>query len=224
MNLSPTLRVGTSLIIAGNMLNIASNAVQPPISDYTDTIEVFTALLATPLWDVSRVGVLLAAMFGAGGLMLLVCAFHQQAGESLFTLATANALLGVPVIAVMMGLDLAQRQLAKQILSLADEPASTALWAGQALHNTSFAVFTLSLILASTTPVLLGSALLIGRRHPRWIGWSALVGGSAILLAAFFQALYGPTPWVINVLVPVFGIVVTVANLAFGAQIWRAGQ
>ena len=64
MNPSPTLRVGAAFVIAGNVLKFASNAVQPPISDYSDTIEVFTALLATPLWNVSRVGVLLSAMLG----------------------------------------------------------------------------------------------------------------------------------------------------------------
>lgn len=43
-NHSAELRAGAFLAIAGGVLNVVSNAVQPSISDYANTTEVLAAL------------------------------------------------------------------------------------------------------------------------------------------------------------------------------------
>lgn len=75
-----------------------------------------------------------------------------------------------PVIAVMMGMDLAQKQMAKLVSVSGPEQTALALWAGHGLHSASFAIFSISLILASVTPVLVGVAVTLGREYPTWIG------------------------------------------------------
>jgi hypothetical protein len=83
-NHSTELRAGAFLMIAGSVLNVLSNAVQPQISDYTNTSEVFAALAATPLWEISRIGVLIASLLGSCGLFLVRWAFQGCRGECWF--------------------------------------------------------------------------------------------------------------------------------------------
>jgi hypothetical protein len=44
------------------------------------------------------------------------------------------------------------------------------------------ASFSISLVLASVTPVLVGVAVLLGRQYPTWIGWVSRVGGIGVLI------------------------------------------
>jgi hypothetical protein len=117
----------TGAILVGTLLNVLSNAVQPRIGDYTDTVEVFGALAATPPWEISRIGVLFAALLGTGGILVLVRSLGGERGELAVQLALANALTGVPVSAVMMGLDLAQYQMARLTLNAPPEQSTAAL-------------------------------------------------------------------------------------------------
>jgi hypothetical protein len=220
-----SLRTGAVLLLAGALLTILSNAVQPRIGDYTDTAEVFGALAATPLWEISRIGVLFAALLGAGGILVLVRSLRGERGELAAQLALASTLAGVPVIAVMMGLDLAQYRMAHLMLNAPPEQSTAALWAGHALHSGSFAVFTISLIVAGgVTPILLGLGLILGIGYARWIGWASLVGGIGVLVAAVLQAVLGPTGFSIGILMPVFGLLVVVSNVALAVLMWRRGR
>ena len=215
------LRAGAFLAIAGGVLNMVSNTVQPQIRDYANTIEVFAALAATPLWEISRIGVLIASLLGSCGLFLVRWAFQGRRGESWFLLAVGSAFVTTPVIAVMMGMDLAQKQMAKLIAASGPEQAALALWAGHGLHSASFAIFSISLVLASVTPVLVGVALILGGQYPTWLGWFSVVGGIGVLVTAVLQAVNGPTP-IAQILFPAFGLLVTVALITLSVLIWRS--
>jgi hypothetical protein len=216
-----SLRTGAVLLLVGNLLNIVSNAVQPRISDYTDTAEVFAALAGTPLWKISRIGLLFATLLGAGGILVLVRSLQGERGELAAVLALANSLVGVPVIAVMMGFDLAQYQMAHLTLNAPPDLSTVALWAGHALHSASFAVFSISLIVVGgITPILLGLALILAIGYAKWIGWFSLAGGSGILVAAVFQAVVGPTGFSIGILIPICGLLVAISNVSLAVQVW----
>ncbi len=219
-NHSAELRAGAFLALAGGVLNVVSNAVQPPISDYANTMEVFAALAATPLWEISRIGVLIASLLGSYGLFLVRWAFQGRRGESWFLLAVGSAFGTTPVIAIMMGLDLAQKQMAKLIAASPPEQAALAVWAGHGLHSAAFAIFSISLVLASVMPVLVGMALILGRQYPTWLGWFSVVGGIGVLVTAVLQAVNGPTP-IAQVLFPAFGLLVTVPLMTWSVLIWR---
>ena len=220
-NHSAELRAGAFLAIAGGVLNVVSNAVQPQISDYANTTEVFAALAATPLWEISRIGVLIASLLGSCGLFLVRWAFQGHRGESWFLLAVGSAFVTTPVIAVMMGMDLAQKQMAKLIAVSGPEQAALAVWAGHGLHSASFAIFSISLVLASVMPVLVGVALILGGQYPTWLGWFSVVGGIGVLITAVLQAVNGPTP-IAQVLFPAFGLLVTLSLITLSLLIWRS--
>jgi hypothetical protein len=165
-------------------------------------------------------GILLASIVGAGALYLLLQAFRESRSETLFQLAVMSSIILVPVIAVMMGLDLAQRQMAQMMLETPPQ-SEVALWAGHALHFASFSVFTISLFIAGITPVLIGFALILENGFPKWIGWLSLCGGFGIVISAGYQAVQGPKYFVINYLSPIFGLLVIVSGIALGIFLWR---
>jgi hypothetical protein len=110
-------------------------------------------------------------------------------------------------------------------LNAPPEQSTAALWAGHALHSASFAVFSISLIVVGgVTPILLGLGLILGIGYARWIGWASLVGGIGVLVVAVLQAVLGTSSFSIGILMPMFGLLVAVSNVALAVQMWRRGR
>ncbi len=75
---------------------------------------------------------------------------------------------------------------------------------------------------------LLGAALLVSRRFPRWMGASGLVLGAIISLGLGFPRMFvGKSAWTEKIGSPIFGTLVLVWVFMLGVMLWRtagAGQ
>jgi len=219
------LRAGAVLLISSNILNILFNAVQPPINDYANTLEVFTAISGVPLWRVSRVGILLAGLLGMGG--MLAFTYSQRKGNGKFPalLASAVVVIGTGILIVMMAMDLAQHEMARYLLAAQPDEFEPVFWASQALHSASFMIFTI-LLLASVggTPFLLGLTIFYGEEYPKWLGWLSMVGGVGMVATATTQAIGGPTLLLMNGLVPFFALITTISGILLGVFMVREAR
>jgi hypothetical protein len=216
------LRLGSVALMLGSIFAAVVDALHPRATDLEDAEEVLTQISQSGIWVGDHVGILFAVLLSVGGLLALSRSITGDVGTALGRLAMGAALIGGAIIAVLIGVDgIAAKEVADHWAAASGADKTAAFFAGQALLEVSAAIFTSFIIVfLGITPILFGTAILMGEGYPNWLGAGALLIGAVLLLTGLFGAYNGLTVGFITSYI-IFGSLLKVWGLVAGALMWR---
>lgn len=219
----PLLRLGGAMTLAGTLLSFVGNALHPrSVGFYGDPAAWLDHNTGSAVWFPSHVMILLGSILLVGGLVALSGSLAGTRGYGVGQLALANGLIGSALIIVTLAIDgLAVAKL-DDVWNAAAAPSPDALLAGSILYHTIFSLlYVFMLTLFGLAPIFYGIAILLSRAYAGWLGWAAILIGSAVVATGLLSML-GVATEVLDALVwPVVASFFTAWFFVIGAIMWR---
>lgn len=180
-------RAGGICAIAGAVLAIVVNVLHPDLP--IGVREAHALIASRGDWRGVHLGIIAAAMLLSYGLLAFAsaCGNVRSAGLERFGLLTA--IVGASVIAVAIGIDgFVEKALSDAWVAAAPGQRAQYLTAAmpvQLIHVGLFYVW--AGLWWGVALFFYGLAIVLGRAFPVWFGWTGVVGGACVTIAAVAQ-------------------------------------
>ncbi|MEU0170225.1 hypothetical protein ABZ214_33055 [Streptomyces iakyrus] len=214
------LTIAGGLMVGGFLLNVIMTAGFHPSGEEDDHPAIFTKYAASDPWIAVHLLQFIGVLVTLSGLLVLYRALRGAGGPSLVAqLGAAAAVATAAIWAVLQGMDgVGLKQAVDSWVSASGSEKAIRFANAETVRWLEWGFQSYFRILLGLTLTLFGAAILVGRRVPGWLGWTALVAGvcSVIFgvdvgysgLASGVQDVLGVAIFVF-VLVLAFGVLVT---------------
>ena len=216
-------RIGAVSAIVGSILAGAVNLLHPR-TPHIDRVEAFLPLVAgSAAWVGIHVGILFAVLLWTGALLAVWRSLGTEPGAAWAELGLAGALVSAAIGLVWMAADgIAMKVVADAWASAAAAEKAVAFRDGFVLAKVNIAIFTVwDICFFGVTFILYGLAVATSGAYPKWLGWVAMLAGIGSALVGLNLAYQGPSHLVLNILFPIFSIILTVWVFVMGVLLWR---
>lgn len=215
-----TLTLAGALMLGGFLLNVVLTAGLHPSGEEDDHPAIFSEYAESGSWIAVHLGQFIAVLVTLSGLLVLYRVLGGTDRSALVAqLAAAAAVATAAVWAVLQGLDGVGLKQAVDSWAGASGAEKTIRFAhAETVRWLEWGLQSYFRILLGLSLALFGAAILVGRRIPGWLGWTALVAGACSLafgidvgysgLASGLQDVLGVATFVL-VLVFASGVLVT---------------
>lgn len=216
-------RIGAVSAIVGSVLAVVVNLLHPRTPDIA-RVEAFLPMVAGSAgWVGDHVGILFAVLLVTGGLVVISRSIGTEPGAAWAALGLAGALVSTAIGLVWMATDgIAMKVVADAWASAPPAEKAVAFRDGFLLAKVNIALFTVwDICFFGGTFILYGLAVATSDAYPKWLGWVAMAAGLGSALVGLNLAYQGPSHLVLNILFPIFSIIITVWVFVMGVFLWR---
>jgi hypothetical protein len=188
------LRIGAVAFPLGLAVLLISTVLHPAREDPNNNPRVFAEYAADGDWITVHLGQLLGALVIVGALVALSASVglgppSASAWARLATVSAAATAAAYGILQVVDGVALKWAVDAWVAASAVDKPAAFA--AAQSVRWTEYGLNSLTYAMVGVTTALVGVALLVGDRFPRWLGIWAVGAGVAYVVKGLVVAYDG---------------------------------
>jgi hypothetical protein len=216
------VRLGSWAGIAGSLLAMVGNFLHPATP--TDDPEGVARTIADSSgWVAVHLVIVVGLILMLGGLVAIACSIRGGLAEALARLGLAAAVAGVTVGLILVIVDgVAARHLAEAWEEAPPDEAAAALRVVVGEETINFALAALfNLLFAGVTFLLYGLAVAWSGRHPRSLGWTAVVAAAGSILVGLVQAHTGESVAFTRIATIVFPTVITLWVAGMGLRLLR---
>lgn len=188
-----TLWIGALLLITGVLVSVVANITHPSREDPMDNPRVFQEYAESGTWVATHLGQFVGYVLLFGGVIVLFHALvEQRRSVVLAYLGSAMAIASIAVAAILQAIDgIALKAMVDQWVQAAGSDKPAVFAAAEAVRWNEIGVNSLFRLLQGTTLILVGLALALSERYPRWLGWIGTICGLALVLRGFAIAFDG---------------------------------
>lgn len=179
------------------------------------------------IWVGDHVGIVFAVLLVTGGLVAIYRSITSEPGAAWARLGFAGALVSAAILSVLMATDgITIKVLAQAWVNATEAEKAAAFRVAHALALVDFAIFSIwTIVFFGVTIILYGLAVSTSNAYPKWLGWVAVLAGIGSALIGLRLAYRGPSVFVVNILFPIFSIIITIWVLVMGVLLWlKAGR
>ena len=217
--------VGGALGMVGAGLALIANVLHPDPNEFQ--LEALLQQIAqSPTWGIIHLTLILALVLIFGALLALTLSIKGEPAATVARLACLATLLGGALILVSTAIDgFAMSRLAQAWYDAAPGEKATALQIADAVENTQYAVYSLSVAVFLGLGIFLyGLATLLSSAYPKALGWLAILAGGGALVVGVAQLLGGPDFRDTGALFALCSILSTGWVFAMGGLMWRKAR
>ena len=214
------VRVGSVSAMLGAIMLIVANIMHPRGAEFGDTAEHLQEIADAGIYLGDHIGLLVGALLLVGGLVGLSHSLADGGGAAWARLGLAVAAAAAALMTVVIAVDgIALKAVANEWASSQNESLFQAAYV---LEQIGLGLFTMLIFfIFGVLYILYGLAVALSDIYPKWLGWLALVLGTAGAVIGLVHAYQGPSDLLTNVLFPIVSILLTVWVLVMGVLMWR---
>jgi hypothetical protein len=187
-------RTGALLLALGVVTSIIGNSLHPSREDPMDNPRVFQEYAQSDGWITAHLGQFAGYLFAFAGLVVLSQLLLGERARAAVAahLGFAAATASVAVAAVLQAVDgIALKALVDHWAQAAGPQQAVAFGAAESVRWLEIGINSLFRLLQGTTLVVVGLALVLSDRFPRWLGWLGIICGLALVLRGIAVAFVG---------------------------------
>jgi hypothetical protein len=186
------IRIGAWGGIIGSLMAMAGNLLHPA-TPTGDPEGVARAIAESGSWVAVHLVIVVGLILMLGGLLAIAASIRTGPAGALARLARSAAIAGVTVGLVLVIVDgVAAKHLADAWAAAPQGEAASALQVVVAEESINFALAALfNILFAGVTFILLGLAVALSGRHPRWPAWIVVAAGIMSVPVGLVQAFEG---------------------------------
>lgn len=178
------LTIAGGLMVGGFLLNVILTAALHPSGEEDDHPAIFTEYAESGAWIAVHLGQFIGVLVTLSGLLVLYRVLRGADEPPLVAqLAAAAAVATAAIWAVLQGLDgVGLKQAVDSWVSASGAEKEIRFANAETVRWLEWGFQSYFRIMLGLTLALFGAAILVGRRVPGWLGWTALVAGVCSLI------------------------------------------
>jgi hypothetical protein len=187
-------QLGAPLLGLGVVASILGNSLHPAREDPMDKPRVFQEYAQSDAWIVAHLGQFAGYLFGFAGLIVLAQLLLGERARAAVAayLGMAAATATVAVGAVLQAVDgIALKAMVDSWAQASGPQQAVVFGAAESVRWLEIGINSLFRLLQGTTLIVLGLALTLSDRFPRWLGWVGVSCGLALVLRGIAVAFAG---------------------------------
>jgi len=216
-------RIGAAAATLGAVLGLVVNVLHPRVTDPANTKAFLHKVAESPIWVGDHVGIIFAVLLVTGGLVAVYRSIASGPGAAWARLGFAAALVSAGVGLVTVAVEgIAFKRVAMAWASAPKGEKAVAFRVADALVQIQWGLDSVwILVFFGVTFILYGVAVILSDVYPKWLGWVAVGGGLGSSLIGLHIGYRVPSPLVVNILFPIFSILLTAWIFIMGVLLWR---
>jgi len=166
------------------VVSLVAGLLHAEAHDANDHVASFTAYADSDIWTAVHLVQYFGFLLLLGGLVALYYSISAKpgVGAGLAPFGLAAAVAAAASFTVLQAVDgIALKRAVDAWASAPADRETAAFAAAEAVRWTEIGMNSLSFFLAGLTIFLFGLAIVLGSAYPRWVGWIALVSGTALM-------------------------------------------
>jgi hypothetical protein len=188
----PDSRIGPIAAILGAVLLFVGTYLHPMSADPNVPVAAFTEYAADHHWVASHLMQLFGVLLMAAALMLLSRKMANGPAADWAVLGMTGAVASMAVASALQAVDGVALKATVNVWAASREPERTAIFqAAVAVRQIEIGLASILGLLFGLTFSIVGIALLIDHRFPRWLGVFAIAGGVPTAIAGIVIAYTG---------------------------------
>jgi hypothetical protein len=188
----PDSRIGPIAAILGAVLLFVGTYLHPMSADPNVPVAAFTEYAADHHWVASHLMQLFGVLLMAAALMLLSRKMANGPAADWAVLGMTGAVASMTVASALQAVDGVALKATVNVWAASQEPGRTAIFqAAVAVRQIEIGLASILGLLFGLTFSIVGIALLIDHRFPRWLGVVAIAGGVPTAIAGIVIAYTG---------------------------------
>jgi hypothetical protein len=214
-------RILAVVAISGSLLLFAGTYLHPMDADPNVPLAAFAEYAANRHWVASHLMQLFGVTLMVGALVLLGRLLAVGPAQAVATVGTAGAIASLAVAAALQAVDGVALKAMVDTWAAASEGGKAGLFhAALAVRQIEIGLASMTSLLFGLTTSLFGTALLIDRRFPRWLGGLAIAGGVPTAIAGVVVAHAGFSELAMALSIP-SGSLLLLTMIGLAAHAWR---
>ena len=189
-----TPRIGALLLALSVIASVIGNGLHPSRQDPMDNPRVFQEYAQSDEWILAHLGQFAGYLFAFAGLVVLsqlLLGERTRAAVAAY-LGFAAATASLAVAAVLQAVDgIALKAMVDTWAQASGPPQAVAFGAAESMRWLEIGINSLFRLLQGTTLAVVGLALVLSDRFPRWLGWFGVICGLALVLRGIAVAFVG---------------------------------
>ena len=187
-------QVGAVLLVLGVVASIIGNSLHPVREDPMDNPRVFQEYAQSDEWILAHLGQFAGYLFAFAGLIVL--SQLLLGGRTRIAVAAHLGVVGatasLAVAAVLQAVDgIALKAMVDNWAQAPGPQQAVAFGAAESVRWLEIGINSLFRLLQGTTLIVVGLALALSDRFPRWLGWLGVIFGLALVLRGIAVAFVG---------------------------------
>ncbi|MFE9773520.1 hypothetical protein ACFYOV_17915 [Streptomyces sp. NPDC005931] len=215
------LTIAGGLMLGGFLLNVILTAALHPSGEEDDHPAIFTEYAESSSWVAVHLGQFIGVLMTLSGLLVLYRVLRGVGGSILVAqLGAAAAVATAAIWAALQGLDgVGLKQAVDSWVSASGREKEIRFANAETVRWLEWGFQSYFRVMLGLTLALFGAAILVSRRIPGWLGWTALVAGVCSLIFGVDVGYSGLASGLQDVL----GIATFILVLVFAVGVLAAG-
>jgi hypothetical protein len=185
-------RLGSVSAFAGAIVLFASTLLHPMGRDPNNSPEAFAEYAADSFYVWTHLGQFAGFALLGAALVALRATFEPGRASAWARIGLAGTIVGVAIAAALQAVDgVALKVTVDRWAAATGEARAVIYEAALAVRQIEIGLASLLSITTGLTLIAFSFAMLVGARHPRWLGAIALLGGLGMVAAGAAQAATG---------------------------------
>ena len=217
-------KVGAVSAIAGAILLLVGTSLHPMEADPNDPVAAFTEYAADSLWVASHLTQLLGIVLIVAALLTLTRLLTNDKGGGWSHLGSAFAIASLAIAAALQAVDgIALKVMVNNWVAAPESEKMAIFQATIGVRQIEVGLASMFSMLIGLTIVLYGVSIVISDLLSSWLGWIAIFGGGAIVIAGVMYAYTGFSRVAMSVSMPA-SLLLLLWLIVLGASMWRVSN
>ena len=217
-------KVGAVSAIAGAILLLVGTSLHPMEADPNDPVAAFTEYAADSLWVASHLTQLLGVVLIVAALLTLTRLLTNDKGGGWSHLGSAFAIASLAIAAALQAVDgIALKVMVNNWVAAPESEKMAIFQATIGVRQIEVGLASMFSMLIGLTIVLYGVSIVISDLLSSWLGWIAIFGGGAIVIAGVMYAYTGFSRVAMSVSMPA-SLLLLLWLIVLGASMWRVSN
>ena len=217
-------KVGAVSAITGAILLFVGTSLHPMEADPNDPVAAFTEYAADSLWVASHLTQLLGVVLIVAALLTLPRLLTNDKGGGWSHLGSAFAIASLAIAAALQAVDgIALKVMVNNWVAAPESEKMAIFQATIGVRQIEVGLASMFSMLIGLTIVLYGVSIVISDLLSSWLGWIAIFGGGAIVIAGVMYAYTGFSRVAMSVSMPA-SLLLLLWLIVLGASMWRVSN
>ncbi len=217
-------KVGAVSAITGAILLFVGTSLHPMEADPNDPVAAFTEYAADSLWVASHLTQLLGVVLIVAALLTLTRLLTNDKGGGWSHLGSAFAIASLAIAAALQAVDgIALKVMVNNWVAAPESEEMAIFQATIGVRQIEVGLASMFSMLIGLTIVLYGVSIVISDLLSSWLGWIAIFGGGAIVIAGVMYAYTGFSRVAMSVSMPA-SLLLLLWLIVLGASMWRVSN
>ncbi len=217
-------KVGAVSAITGAILLFVGTSLHPMEADPNDPVAAFTEYAADSLWVASHLTQLLGVVLIVAALLTLTRLLTNDKGGGWSHLGSAFAIASLAIAAALQAVDgIALKVMVNNWVAAPESEKMAIFQATIGVRQIEVGLASMFSMLIGLTIVLYGVSIVISDLLSSWLGWIAIFGGGAIVIAGVMYAYTGFSRVAMSVSMPA-SLLLLLWLIVLGASMWRVSN